>query len=469
MTEIDLSWYKPFANRNGDPVTETFIRSSAEEAFIAGGVGSGKSVASAVKAMLACVRHPGTQGYVARQTMGTLRATAMKVLLDGDELPPVIPPETIKRRWSEDGGENVELVNGSEILFRSYQDWNPEKLLSLNLGWVWLEEASEATENIWNALMGRLRRSTGPRQAWGSTNPNGHDWIWRRSHPDAGQCIAERYEVNTLDNPHLPPDFLQRMLSMPKEWQKRYVFGSCDQAAGQIWDTWRSDIHTYDPKRAALPPEWRQFASLDHGTRNPTCVLWCRTDRDGNVWVEDEYYEPGIVSTHAQAILAKRPETKSLVLKADPSVFSQGPDGVSVADIYAKAGIRLRRAVNDVSAGLLRVSEYLQPDPAKPFPHEHPRAGEAGAPAVFVSRRCANLIREIPDYRWKDLSASVERNRDQPEEPRKKDDHAADSFRYALADLPRPTRVVDTAALLEREKRAPERRTNSAGLLTARF
>lgn len=471
MPELDLSWYKPFANRDGKPVLETFIRTDAEEAYIAGGVGSGKSLAAAVKAALVSVRFPGTQGLVGRQTYSALKATAMKVLLEGDEMPPVIPPELIASRKQDSGGggENVKLRNGSEILFRSFQDWNPEKLLSLNLGWFWLEEASECTENVRNALLSRLRRECGPRQGWGSTNPNGHDWVWRVSHADAGQCAAERFEVNTLDNPHLPEDFLARMLRMPKEWQKRYVFGSCDTAAGQIWDTWSSAVHTYDPAGVSIPYDWRQIAALDHGTRNPTCVLWARVDRDGNVWVEDEYYSPGIVSTHATAILAKRPETRKLVVKADPSVFNQGPDGVSVADIYARAGLHLRRAVNDVSAGILRVSEYLEPRKSEPFPFEHPRAGKLGAPMVFVSRRCENLIREVPDYRWRDLSPSVERNRDNPEEPRKKDDHAADSFRYLLADLPRPSTVLDPNRELEREKRAPERRAHSAGVLTTTF
>ena len=51
---------------------------------------------------------------------------------------------------------------------------------------------------------------------------------------------------------------------------------------------------------------------------------------------------------------------------------------------------------------------------------------------IFVSSRCTNLIGEIPDYRWQDLSPSVERNRDEPEKPRKKDDHACDALRYGV-------------------------------------
>lgn len=450
-------WFQPL------PTQHEFILNPNAEVIYAGGFGSGKTLCGAFKAFVLSELFPGTVGLVGRQTYRALEDTTKRVLLDGDDKPPVIPPELIAKRSETD--QSITLHNGSRILFRSFQDSRLEKLQSLNLGWFWLDEASECSEQIWLTLLGRLRHPEGPAIAFGTTNPNGHDWIWRRAHPDGGLRLAELYIAPTESNTHLPPDYVARLRSYPREWQKRYVDCSFDTAAGQIWDTWSSAIHTYEPGSVRIPGEWRRLESLDHGTRNPTCVLWASVDRDGSVWVTDEYYEPGIISQHAAAIKQR----VTGVIKADPSVFNQGPDGVSVADLYAKAGINLRRAVNDVAAGLLRVSEYLEPDPGAAFPHEHPRAGELGAPRVFVSRACVNLIREMPDYRWRDLSPSVERNRDNPEEPRKKDDHAADAFRYLLADLPRPTRGVDTQALLEREKRAPGRRSHSAGVLTTKF
>lgn len=459
---VDHKWFVPL------PVQKAFLASGAAEIFLAGGVGSGKTICGACKARDISQLYPGTVGLVGRQTYRALEDTTKRVLLDGDDKPPILPPEMIAKRSETD--QSITLHNGSRILFRSFQDANLEKLLSLNLGWFWLDEAAECTEKIWSTLLGRLRHPVGPGIAYGTTNPNGHDWIWRRAHPDGGRGLAELHIAPTQSNPHLPADYIARLRAMPREWQKRWVDCSFDTAAGQIWDTWSSDVHTYDPERVKLPYDWRQIAAQDHGTRNPTCVLWARVDRDGNVWVEDEYYSPGIVSQHATAILTKHPETKGLIIKGDPSMWAQGPDGVSVADLYMREGIRLRRAVNNVSAGLLRVSEYLEPDKAAPFPYEHPRAGELGAPRLFVSRKCVNLIREIPDYRWRDLSPSAERNSDNPEEPRKKDDHGTDCLRYLCADLPRPTAAPrDPAREIERETSKPERRSHSAGVLTRSF
>lgn len=458
---VDLKWFQPL------PLQSDFILCPDAEQFYAGGVGSGKTLSGAVKAFTLSQLFPGTVGLVGRQSYRALEDTTKRVVLEGDDKPPVIPPELIaKHNRSE---QEITLHNGSRILFRSFQDARIEKLQSLNLGWFWLDEASECSETIWNTLLGRLRHPVGPGMAYGTTNPNGHDWIWRRAHPDGGQRLARLFHAPTHSNTHLPKDYLYRLEQAPREWKKRFVYASFDTAQGQIWESWSSEIHTY-PEGVKLPYDWRQMVSLDHGTRNPTAVLWARVDRDGNVWVEDEYYSPGIVSQHATAILTKHPETKGLVVKADPSVFNRGPDGVSVADIYRKAGIHMRPAVNNVSAGLLRVSEYLEPDDNAPFPHDHPKAGALGAPRLFVSRRCMNLIREIPDYRYMDLSAVAERNSDNPEAPRKKDDHAVDGLRYLCADLPRPTaQPLDPNQQIAKQAKDPAKRAHSAGVLTRSF
>ena len=79
-----------------------------------------------------------------------------------------------------------------------------------------------------------------------------------------------------------------------------------------------------------------------------------------------------------------------------------------------------------------------------------------GAPKLFISSRCMNLLMEIPDYRWADLSPAAEDKRDQPEEPRKKDDHACDACatascrgRARTARGPRPSsaRTSDPATV----------------------
>jgi len=462
---VSVHWFRP-----NQPKQLAFVSCWEAESCYAGGVGSGKTLSGGFKALLASLDHPGTVGLVGRQSYRALEDTTKKVLLDGDDKPPVIPPEAIADR--SEGDNKVTLHNGSEILFRSFQDFNIEKLLSLNLGWFYVDEATETTERIWLTLLGRLRHPAGPRCGWATTNPNGHDWLWRRFHPDGGQAEGALFVSRTEDNPDLAPDYVRRLRTMPKEWQKRFVDASFDTAAGQIWDEWDRSVHVVP--WFEIPYNWNRVESLDHGRRNPTAYLQAATDYDGNLIVTDGYYEPGLVAQHAAAILMLRGNRDIFsTIVADPSCFVQGPNGRAVAQMYAEHDLHLKAGSNSVEPGLLRVSEWLTRREGEPFPEWHPYAGtlgpdRKGAPRLYVADipGTADLRREIPDYRWRDLSPSQERDKDQPEEPRKKDDHACDALRYMVMSKPRPTR--DAAELGDPDRGARDR-DYSAGVIDKVF
>lgn len=472
----DLSWFGPVETQ------QRFITLAAKETCYAGGVGSGKTLSGAFKALWAATMWPGTVGLIGRQTYRALEDTTKKVILYGDDKPPVIPPHApgqpgLGRYIAKD--EKLVMDNGSEILFRSLEDHNIEKLLSLNLGFVYVDELTETTLKVWLTLLGRLRHPVGPRIAWGTTNPNGHDWVWKRFHPDAGVSSPEVaiFVQPTTSNPYLAPDYVAMLRTMPKEWQKRFVDCSFETAAGMIWDMWSRAIHVYDADVVGrLPVNWKRFESMDHGRRNPTAWLWWTVDNDGFLIVEDEHYLEGkLPSEHAPMIRAKRemvaPNIRWGSAIAPPDVFRESAQGRTVASEYQEAAeIAMTPADDNVDAGLLRVSEWLQRVPGLEFPEWHPYAGTLGpdglgSPRVFVSSRCHSLITEIPDYRWQDLSPTAERDRDQPEAPRKKDDHAVDAFRYGIMSRPRPFRTEISTDEAERRASPRDRRAQTAGLI----
>ncbi len=464
----DLTWFQPGSTQLD------FINDFAKETVFAGGVGSGKTLSGAFKAVVVSHLYPGTVGLVGRQSYRALEDTTKKVMVYGDDKPAVLDPDLVAHKSEEDN--KWILRNGSEILFRSLESHNIEKLLSLNLGWVYVDELTESTLKIWLTLLGRLRHPVGPGIAWGTTNPNGHDWVWQRFHRDASGAVGRLYIQPTESNAkHLRPDYIAMLRTMPKEWQKRYVDASFDTAAGMIWDMWQREVHVYEQAVVGkLPPGWKRFEAMDHGRRNPTAWLWFVVDPDGNIVIEDEYYEADRVpSEHAPSIKAQRatvaPGIRYQSVIAPPDCFRIPPNGGStIATEYSEhAGISMIPANDNVEAGLLRVAEWLNKDPAHVYPDWHPWRGtkgpdELGAPHLFVSDKCVNLIREVPDYRWRDLGPTQEDTRDQPEEPRKKDDHACDALRYGVMSRPSP---YGTRMMHERPKRNTEgRRAVTAGL-----
>lgn len=448
----DLTWFAP----ESDGVQERFITTWEKESVFAGGVGAGKTLSGAFKALIAATQWPGGVGLVGRQTYRALEDTTQKVMLYGDDKPAVIPPELIADTKSSMQGNKVILTCGSEILFRSLEPHNIEKLMSLNLSWVYVDELTETTLKMWLALKTRLRHPIGPSCAWGSTNPNGHDWVWKRFHPDAGEPSGTLYIQPTEANrKHLRPDYLADLRRMPKDYQKRYVDASFDTAAGAIWDMYDRQIHVFDHDLVGgLPSNWKRFRSMDHGRRNPTCVLWWVITNDGDLIVEDEYYvEDKLPRDHAVAISAKdtmiAPHMTYGPIIAPPDCFRAGNEGTTVADEYRTAANLVLTPANDnVNAGILRVGEWLSRSHFDEFPDWHQPLGrtkgpdDRGAPRLFISDRCTNLIGELPNYEYKDLSVQLEDERDQPEEPKKIRDHACDALRYGVMSRGRPRPIV---------------------------
>jgi hypothetical protein len=183
-------------------------------------------------------------------------------------------------------------------------------------------------------------------------------------------------------------------------WYRSFILGEWGSFEGQAFEEFEDAIHVVAPFE--IPAAWERFESLDHGASNPTAVLAWAVDHDSNILVFDEYYSPGLVSAHAAAILKRRAGWRTARCFADPSVFaSQGLVNkwgapASVATEYAEHGIHLGRANNDRAAGYMRLLELLHVDPARvPPPWANVCDGVVGAPRLYVSRRCKNLIAQL--------------------------------------------------------------------------
>lgn len=71
-------------------------------------------------------------------------------------------------------------------------------------------------------------------------------------------------------------------------------------------------------------------------------------------------------------------------------------------DDMAKHGIRFTNAVkHNKTLSIHRLSGYLHPNPKRPFPAWHPRAGVFGAPLMYITNGCPQLISELPQQKWK--------------------------------------------------------------------
>jgi len=93
--------------------------------------------------------------------------------------------------------------------------------------------------------------------------------------------------------------------------------------------------------------------------------------------------------------------------------------------VYRAGGIYARPADDQINPGLSVVSRYLRATLEKNPDH----------PKLFISVACPKLIKTLETYQFAEVNNRTEL--DQPDKPRKKDDHLPDALRYMLTARPR--------------------------------
>lgn len=178
-------------------------------ALYQGGFGSGKTFSGALLGVLLCLKYPGIRGLVGAQTFPLVRDTTLVTYLEHLEnlgFRKGVHYEFLKTE------AKLIFKNGSEVLFRHFDD--SSKLKSLNLGFVEVEEMSDIPESTFKMLIARLRQSGIPRyRLFGHTNPEtSKGWIYEhfinKPKPNYRIVIAP-----TTQNTFLPEGFIDSLRS----------------------------------------------------------------------------------------------------------------------------------------------------------------------------------------------------------------------------------------------------------------
>jgi PBSX family phage terminase large subunit len=291
------------------------------EAALAGGYGSGKSVALTADAIELGLNQPGSEILVCRRTIPSLRDTTEKIFVNH------LPPDFFAAcKTSRMGGhyESIQFPNGSVYYFRGLDDWT--KLKSMSVAAIYYDEADEIDPDTYEGLLSRVRQRipTAEARALGAPkitrrkirlafNPAGHNWIWQRFIGPAQARLHRWFKSTSLDNPYNPPDYIRSLLAMPTPWVKRYVLCDFDDFGGQIYQNWSYDTTSSSPTAASARPydypEGFFLMGMDPGTRDPTAAVWCYYDRDKHCLVAvAQYQQDGLAAPkHAAAWRASRP------------------------------------------------------------------------------------------------------------------------------------------------------------------
>lgn len=416
------------------PVHAPFHRSPAYERACFGAFGSGKTYALADEAIAWCLEQPGIRGGLFRKTVPELRDTTEPVFFE--RLPHEIRAAGEERR---SGGHTERFVfpNGSEVLFRSLDDWNKHR--SLNLGFMAIDEANEIDEETYLGMSSRVRqrdptalaRRLGAKEItrrgiWLATNPSGHDWLWKRFVGPEAALNTDYFRSTSFDNPYLPPEYINSLLNYPEPWIRRYVLCEFDDFAGQIYEDWAWDTHVIDPIDH-YPPGSIFWMAMDPGTRSPTAGLWAYVDRANRRLVGVAEYQESYTNVGQHAANWRKIEAEHKMhvpwRVSDPgsvTVHDRGSN-MALSDQYRRLGYNFSLGPRQHKDRIPMLSLLIA---TKRF---------------VVTKNCPQTYEQIKNYRWEDVTPTQRaKGVDPPERPLKKDDHLVDCAQYLASRWVRP-------------------------------
>lgn len=418
------------------------------EVLISGPAGTGKSRACLEKLHLAALLNPGMRGLIVRKTQASLAGSALDtwrkavtVLSDG----------SLDRNVWYYGGSSAEpaqyrYTNGSTVLLSGMD--KSSKIMSTEFDLIYVQEATELTEEDWNALVSRLRNGVMSfQQIMADCNPQSeYHWLYQRCLAGQTRMLESRHEdnpvyfeavdVTALDT--VGPQYLYNPTDAGKAYlakldnltglaRLRLRDGKWVSAEGTVYDNFDTRVHLIDE----MPPGWESWSrywAVDFGYTNPFTLQCWAEDPDGRLYLYRElYHTQRLVADLADQILNLVTEEKDgqrVWIEPKPSRIICDHDAEDRATFERALGLPTVAAKKSVSDGIQAVQQRLRvQSDGKARLYIRRNALVKRDQALADARKPTCLREEIPSYVWDPRK----------EAPVKENDHGCDAMRYMVA------------------------------------
>jgi PBSX family phage terminase large subunit len=415
---------------------EVFAR-RGPEVLVSGPAGTGKSRACLEKLHAMCLVNPGMRALICRKTLASLGSTALVTYREHVAAEALLAGHVVFYGGSPQESPQYRYGNGSVVVVGGMD--RSSRIMSAEYDLIYVQEATELTEEDWEAITTRLRNGVVSfQQVIADANPS-TPTHWLKARCDRG--VTELLNATHKENPRLydakgtltevGKSYLGKLQNLTGVRKSRLLDGLWVAAEGIIYDEFQPSIHVIP--QAPIPDSWTRVWSVDFGFTNPFVLQCWAVDPEGRLVLYRELYRTRRrVDQHAETILdvvAPRDASgQRSWTEPKPTAVVCDHDAAGRSTFTAVTGLNTKTANKKVIEGIQAVQRRLRPGPD-------------GGPRLMVmagarldrdgelaeAKRPTSTEEEFPGYIW-DVGAGLQPK----EQPLKDNDHGMDAVRYLV-------------------------------------
>jgi PBSX family phage terminase large subunit len=401
-----------------------------DEVLVSGPAGTGKSRACLEKLHRASMLTSGLRCLIVRKTAVSLTSTALVTFREH------VAKEAIEVGHIEwYGGSTQEAAayrysNGSTIVVGGMD--KAQKVMSSEYDLIYVQEATELTENDWEALTTRLRNHRiSFQQLMGDCNPD-RPTHWLKQRCDKG--TTKMLYATHKDNPTLYAGdeltergkaYIGKLDRLTGVRYQRLRRGNWVAAEGLVYEDYDPAVHLID--RFEIPADWDRYWVIDFGYTNPfVCQFWAE-DPDGRLYLYREIYRTQrLVEDHAKDIMNLVRDESGVWTEPKPVAIICDHDAEDRATFTKHTSLPTTAAKKGKTKGIqVTQARFKVQDDGKPRIYLFRDAVVVRDLALAEAGKPTSTVEEITGYVWPEGKTG-----DKAEEPVKEDDHGMDDMRY---------------------------------------
>ena len=375
---------------------------SLDVAVYQGGYGSGKTFAGSLLGILLALKFPGIRGLVGAQTYTLVRDTTLQTYFE--HLDNFGFTEGKDYDWSS-SLQKLTFKNGSEILFRHFDE--PNKLKSLNLGFVEIEEMSDIPYDTFKMLLGRMRQKV--KKSWkdftyrifGHTNPETcRGWVYKTFKENKSPNYR-LISAPTTQNIYLPKGFCDELKKVyDEQYYNIFVLAQNGEYNNGLVI---KDFCDENIKEITYQPEMDLHISCDFNV-DPMCWVFAHKTDDKVFYFDEIAMENTTTAKACDEFYRRYPNHKGkIIVNGDAS-----GDNRSCTSEYTNYVIINKKLLQFGYDVEIQIKAFNPPIKNRIMAFNSKVRSANGEVCLFVDKKCEKLLYNIYNLKYKEGSSKID-------------------------------------------------------------